>query len=336
MVSDSELIARLREFLRGSDLNTTTTGTVRRRLEEDFGVDLTEKKAFIREQVDLFLQSEQEEAEEVGEADEDDRTATAEPQETDGSGSKNEDDDDEEEEEEEEVEETSNGKGKRRSNKLSPEVKKRGGGFNKLCSLSPQLQEFLGEPEMARTEVVKQLWAYIREKDLQDPKNRRNINCDEPLRALFRVDSINMFQMNKVLSKHIWPLDSDDVLPAKSTQKEKPQKQEREEDPDEPKRKEKRQKGGNLDEPKRKSGFLAPLQLSDALVKFFGTGESELSRAGAVKRMWEYIKQNNLQDPSDKRRIICDEKLKELFDVDSFTGFTVSKLLAAHFIKAEQ
>lgn len=59
-------------------------------------------------------------------------------------------------------------------------------------------------------------------------------------------------------------------------------------DPDEPKRKEKRQKGG-------KSGFLAPLQLSDALVKFFGTGESELSRAGAVKRMWEYIKQNNLQ-----------------------------------------
>jgi upstream activation factor subunit UAF30 len=43
-----------------------------------------------------------------------------------------------------------------------------------------------------------------------------------------------------------------------------------------------------------------------------------------------------MKDPSDKRRILCDEKLKELFDVDSFTGFTVSKLLAAHFIKAEQ
>lgn len=59
-------------------------------------------------------------------------------------------------------------------------------------------------------------------------------------------------------------------------------------DPDEPKKKEKKQKGG-------KSGFLAPLQLSDALVKFFGTGESALSRADVVKRMWEYIKQNNLQ-----------------------------------------
>lgn len=59
-------------------------------------------------------------------------------------------------------------------------------------------------------------------------------------------------------------------------------------DPDEPKRKEKRQKGG-------KSGFLAPLQLSDALANFLGTGESELSRADVIKRMWDYIKGNNLQ-----------------------------------------
>lgn len=59
-------------------------------------------------------------------------------------------------------------------------------------------------------------------------------------------------------------------------------------DPDEPKRNEKRQKGG-------KSGFLAPLQLSDALVNFLGTGESALSRADVIKRMWDYIKGNNLQ-----------------------------------------
>ena len=96
------------------------------------------------------------------------------------------------------------------------------------------------------------------------------------------------------------------------------------------KKKEKRQKGGG------KSGFLAPLQLSDALVNFLGTGESELARTDVIKRMWDYIKGNNLQDPSDKRKIICDEKLKELFDVDSFTGFTVTKLLAPHFIKTEQ
>lgn len=66
MVSDSELIGRLRDFLRNSDLNTTTTAIVRRKLEEDFGIDLSDKKRFIREQVDLFLQTEHEKAVEEG------------------------------------------------------------------------------------------------------------------------------------------------------------------------------------------------------------------------------------------------------------------------------
>ncbi|KAK9228225.1 hypothetical protein WN944_021174 [Citrus x changshan-huyou] len=318
MVSDSELIARLQEFLKNSDLNTTTTGIVRRQLEKDFGVDLTDKKIFIREQVDLFLQSqfendqndggnEQQQQEDDGE---DDQMAKVKSDETDGSDDaaveEGDDDNNDENDNDDEANEAK-GPAKRRSRKLNNEVKKRGGGFSKLCALSPQLQEFIGVTELARTEVVKQLWAYIREKDLQDPNNRRNIVCDERLRALFGVDTINMFQMNKALSKHIWPLDSDDDL-------------------DEPTRKEKRQKGG-------KSGFLAPLQLSDALIKFLGTGESALPRSDVIKRMWDYIKEKNLQDPSDKRRIICDEKLKELFDVDTFNGFTVTKLLVVHFLK---
>ncbi|POO02740.1 p53 negative regulator [Trema orientale] len=326
MASEWELIERLREFLRSSDLNTTTTAIVRRKLEEDFGIDLSDKKAFIREQVDLFLHSQlqkedhpEEDEEEAGDLD-DDRVAEVKSEKIDGSDST-------EEEEEEQVVESINGKGKRRSKKHPNDEKKRGGGFSKICSLSPQLQKFIGASEMARTEVVKQMWIYIREKSLQDPNDKRNIICDEPLRNLFGVDSINMFQMNKALSKHIWSLDSDSVNQSQSREKEKQRRQVREES-DEPNHKEKRQKGGN-------SGFLAPLRLSDSLVNFLGTGESALSRAEVIKRMWDYIKQNNLQDPSDKRRIICDEKLKELFDVDSFTGFTVSKLLAAHFIKAD-
>jgi upstream activation factor subunit UAF30 len=57
---------------------------------------------------------------------------------------------------------------------------------------------------------VKKLWAYIREKNLQDPKNKRNIICDESLRSIFDVDSIDMFQMNKALSKHIWAVCEED------------------------------------------------------------------------------------------------------------------------------
>ncbi|CAI0553799.1 unnamed protein product [Linum tenue] len=333
MVSDSELIGRLREFLKNSDLETTTTTIVRRKLEEDFGVDLSDKKGFIREQVDLFLESQfEEQAVDVAGGNEDEGEGSAAD---DGKSEGNEGDEveEEDEEEEEEVEEAVRRSNllllKNRSRKQPEEGKKRGGGgFTKLCRLSPQLEEFLGAPEMARTEVVKQLWAYIKEKELQDPSNKRNILCDEPLRAIFSVDSINMFQMNKALTKHIWPLDSDDVIPVKTaTQKEKEKKQESEEEPDDPGRKEKRQKTGN-------KGFMAPLQLSDPLVKFLGTGENALSRSEVIKRMWDYIKQNNLQDPSDKRKILCDEKLKELFDVDSFVGFTVTKLLSAHFVKS--
>ncbi|KAL8229216.1 hypothetical protein R6Q57_014116 [Mikania cordata] len=315
MVSDSELVDRLRQFLSTSDLTTTTTTSIRRQLEQEFEIDLTDKKVFIREQIDLYLESQQQ---------------------NDDDNQENEEEEQEEPEDEvEEEEETGNGKSggsrKRGSKKENKEVKKKGGGFNKLCSLSPQLQKVIGVSELARTEVVKQLWNYIREHDLQDPANRRSIRCDEPLRELFGVDAIDMFQMNKTLAKHIWPLNSDGA-PVSAPPKEKQLKKEREEDADEPKRKDKRQKGGGSGG----SGIMAPIPLSEALVKFLGTGESALARSDVVKRIWDYIKQNNLQDPSDKRRILCDEKLKELFDVDTFHGFTVSKLLTPHFIKADR
>ncbi|KAI3462775.1 hypothetical protein Pfo_019438 [Paulownia fortunei] len=320
MVSDSELIARLREFLSTSDLDTTTTAIVRRRLEEDFGLDLSDRKAFIREQVDIYMQSQFENAAEN--ADEVNDEGVGEVVEEEG-----EEEEDEEEGEEELAEGTDGKSSSKRRSRKKKEVKKRGGGFTKLCSLSPELQKFTGVPELARTEVVKQLWRYIRENNLQDPSNKRNILCDDTFRNLFGVDSIDMFQMNKALTKHIWPLDSDGAS-VTSAPKDKQRKQERDEDQDEPKGKEKRQRAGN-------SAFLAPLKLSDALVKFLGTGENALPRSDVVKRIWDYIKQNNLQDPSDKRQIICDDKLKELFDVETFRGFTVAKLLTAHFIKTE-
>lgn len=57
MVSDSDLVTQLREILRSSDLETTTPASVRRQLEAYFGVELTDKKAFVREQIDAYLES---------------------------------------------------------------------------------------------------------------------------------------------------------------------------------------------------------------------------------------------------------------------------------------
>ncbi|CAN6309210.1 unnamed protein product [Urochloa humidicola] len=333
MVSDPELVERLQEVLRSSDLNTTTTAALRRRLEEDFGADLSHKKAFIREQVDLYLAEvaakaepevvKEEEPEEVKEEEPEEaavpKEEEPEPETEEGEG------EEEEEEEEEDDEEDSGGARKKQRSDKGNGGKKRGGGFTKLCSLSPALQEFVGASELARTEVVKKLWAYIREHSLQDHSNKRKILPDERLKKIFNVNSIDMFQMNKALTKHIWPLNSEGpASPDRSTPKEKPQKRDRNEG--------KKQKGGSSGSG---SGLLVPLQLSDDLVKFIGTGESMLSRSDVVKRMWEYIKENNLQDPSDRRKIICDEKLKDLLQVESFTGFTVSKLLAPHFTKTK-
>ncbi|XP_031106958.1 upstream activation factor subunit spp27-like [Ipomoea triloba] len=334
MVSDADLVSRLRDFLSTSDLNTTTNATVRRQLEADFGIDLSDKKAFLREQINLYL--EQAQAQNAVKEEEErpaEESVCGGEQESAAAAEEGEEESEETEEEEaegdEELKKTSNGRktAKKRSKKQNKEVSRRGGGFTKLCGLSSQLQKFTGVPQMARTQVVKHMWNYIRENNLQDPNNKRNINCDDTLRELFEVDAIDMFQMNKALSKHIFQLDSDGASVSanstESTPKEKKRKKESDEDSDEPKGGEKRQKGG----------ILAPLRLSDALAEFLGTGESELPRSNVIKRIWDYIKQNNLQDPSDRRRIICDEKLKELFNVDTFNGFSVSKLLTSHFIK---
>lgn len=57
MVLDSEVVGRLWDILREADLETATAATVRRRLEEQLGVSLLDRKAFIRDQIDLFLQT---------------------------------------------------------------------------------------------------------------------------------------------------------------------------------------------------------------------------------------------------------------------------------------
>ena len=59
----------------------------------------------------------------------------------------------------------------------------------------------LNVPKLSRPQVVKQLWVYIKENELQNPENKREILCDVNLRAVFGVDKIDMFRMNKVLGQ---------------------------------------------------------------------------------------------------------------------------------------
>lgn len=74
----------------------------------------------------------------------------------------------------------------------------------KPLTVSAELAAVVGKGPMPRSEVVKALWVYIKKNDLQDPKNKRNIVADEPLKKVFGGKAVvNMFEMTKLVSKHL-------------------------------------------------------------------------------------------------------------------------------------
>jgi len=76
--------------------------------------------------------------------------------------------------------------------------------FMKPMNISPELAVVVGKGPMPRSEVVKGLWVYIKKNNLQDSKDKRNINADENLKKVFDgKGTVNMFEMTKLVSKHL-------------------------------------------------------------------------------------------------------------------------------------
>jgi chromatin remodeling complex protein RSC6 len=76
--------------------------------------------------------------------------------------------------------------------------------FMKPMNVSDELAAVVGKGPMPRSEVVKKLWVYIKKHDLQDPKNKRNINGDDHLVKVFGgKKTVSMFEMTKLVSKHL-------------------------------------------------------------------------------------------------------------------------------------
>ena len=77
-------------------------------------------------------------------------------------------------------------------------------GFMRPLQADEALAAVVGTKPLPRVQVVKRLWAYIREHDLQDPRNRRMINADAKLRAVFfGKDQVSMLEMTKLVNKHL-------------------------------------------------------------------------------------------------------------------------------------
>jgi upstream activation factor subunit UAF30 len=76
--------------------------------------------------------------------------------------------------------------------------------FMKPVTPDAKLAAVVGSNPLPRTEMTKKLWAYIKKNGLQDKKNKRMINADDALKAVFNGKAqVSMFDMTKLVSKHV-------------------------------------------------------------------------------------------------------------------------------------
>lgn len=83
-------------------------------------------------------------------------------------------------------------------------------------NLSEPLSALLGETQLSRPQTVKKIWEYVKSNELQDPSDKRQIVCDDAMRAVFKTDRVHMFTMNKILNQNLYAAE-DVVSTAPST-----------------------------------------------------------------------------------------------------------------------
>ncbi|RKF56762.1 SWIB/MDM2 domain protein [Golovinomyces cichoracearum] len=93
--------------------------------------------------------------------------------------------------------------------KLKEKDGKKSSGFHKKYHLSEPLADLLGETTLSRPQVVKNIWAYIKAQDLQDPTDKRQIICDERMQSVFKQDRVHMFTMNKILGNQLHDIEEE-------------------------------------------------------------------------------------------------------------------------------
>jgi len=93
----------------------------------------------------------------------------------------------------------------RKNNKDKPKSEGRKGVsvYSQECVLSEELAEIMGTDRMARKDVVSKMWQIFKERQIQDPKNKQYVICDEQLEKLFKVKKFKAFGMMKILKSHM-------------------------------------------------------------------------------------------------------------------------------------
>jgi chromatin remodeling complex protein RSC6 len=94
-------------------------------------------------------------------------------------------------------------KAKKPATKKTGAKRKPNAAFMKALTPSAALAAIVGPKALPRTEVTKKLWQYIKKNGLQDKVQRRNIHADDKLLPIFKKKMVNMFEMTKLVAKHL-------------------------------------------------------------------------------------------------------------------------------------
>lgn len=209
-ITEEKLKEEIEKILKNANLDDTSSKKVRQKLEKKLKTDLSEEKKVIDRLVMEYVDSLESADEDAQDSDDNKEKKKAKTSDVD-------DDDDEEmptvkKEDEEEFEvgrrrtrQTADKKKKAPAKGKKGGVSKRGGkgnGYTRAYKLSPALSELLGETELPRHEVVKRVWAIIKERQLLDPKNRQFAICDKPLYKVIGTQRFYTFGMMKYLKNH--------------------------------------------------------------------------------------------------------------------------------------
>lgn len=198
------------------------------------------------------------------------------------------------------------------------------------------LHLFVEDRAQTRADVVRSFTTYVKQHNLQDPSDRRIINCDQSLKTILGVDKCTFLQLPKFLSPHLSKPEEvggryveeatllEETLLKHATPKDVKKMR---------KRSISRRKGAEAD---RKAGrhLFRPLILSKELVAICRV--PELQRQQVIKSVWKYIHMNNLsQQGTSGNPIKCDFLLKQIYNADFINARTVISGISTHVTKKE-
>jgi len=205
--SKADLKKEIQLILKDADLDNTSAKKVRLELQEKLDCDLTERKKEVDQLVMEVIDEQEEESEEESEEEEE---AVKKPEKRKAGGSDSDGSSGKERASRGAATKKKKAAPKRKkkvsdddSDDDSKPKKKKGNAFTKPIKLSEELADIVGGDEMPRHEVVKRMWAYIKENELQDPKNKQIIICDEKLSKVIPTKKFKGFGMTKFLKEHM-------------------------------------------------------------------------------------------------------------------------------------